>query len=169
MASLTVATMTSPMPAYRRPEPPSTRMHKISLAPVLSATFSRDSCWIMFLRLSPSDFSCCGVWGGSPSWGSTGAEPPLFGLLDDLDQPPALGRAERAGLHHAYAVPDAGAVGLVVHLQPGRVPQHLAPAALDGGLRGVDLIHNVTHAFTSSASTRSGSSVMPRSRSVSTV
>src|SRR5947208_50590 len=38
--------MTSPMPAYRRPEPPSTRMHRISLAPVLSATRSRDSCWI---------------------------------------------------------------------------------------------------------------------------
>src|ERR1035438_4741130 len=45
-ASFTVATMTSPMPAYRRPEPPSTRIHKISLAPVLSATLSRDSCWI---------------------------------------------------------------------------------------------------------------------------
>src|SRR5207247_10429428 len=45
-ASFTVATMTSPMPAYRLLEPPSTRMHKISLAPVLSATLSRDSCWI---------------------------------------------------------------------------------------------------------------------------
>src|ERR1700759_3584856 len=45
-ASLTVATMTSPMPTYRRPLPPSTQIHKISLAPVLSATFSRDSCWI---------------------------------------------------------------------------------------------------------------------------
>src|SRR5262245_3063552 len=38
--------MTSPIPAYRRLEPPSTRMHKISLAPVLSATLSRDSCCI---------------------------------------------------------------------------------------------------------------------------
>src|SRR6185312_4777929 len=45
-ASFTVATMTSPMPAYRRPLPPSTRMQRISLAPVLSATLSRDSCWI---------------------------------------------------------------------------------------------------------------------------
>src|SRR6476620_5920062 len=44
IASLTVATMVSPMPAYRRPEPPRTRMHRISLAPVLSATRSRDSC-----------------------------------------------------------------------------------------------------------------------------
>src|SRR3954453_13037706 len=46
IASLTVATMTSPIPAYRRPEPPSTRMQRISFAPVLSATRSRDSCWI---------------------------------------------------------------------------------------------------------------------------
>src|SRR5712672_4150869 len=38
--------MTSPMPADRRPLPPSTRMHRISFAPVLSATLSRDSCWI---------------------------------------------------------------------------------------------------------------------------
>src|SRR5690606_34104740 len=44
IASLTVATIWSPMPAYRRPEPPSTRMQRISRAPVLSATRSRDSC-----------------------------------------------------------------------------------------------------------------------------
>ncbi len=44
IASLTVATMMSPMPAYRREEPPRTRMHRISLAPVLSATRSLDSC-----------------------------------------------------------------------------------------------------------------------------
>src|SRR3954449_405680 len=43
-ASFTVATMMSPMPAYRRPEPPSTRMHSSSLAPVLSATRSLLSC-----------------------------------------------------------------------------------------------------------------------------
>ena len=30
----------------RRPEPPSTRMQRTSFAPVLSATLSRDSCWI---------------------------------------------------------------------------------------------------------------------------
>ena len=35
------------VPAYRRPEPPSTRMHSSSFAPVLSATRSRDSCWII--------------------------------------------------------------------------------------------------------------------------
>src|SRR5579875_1576986 len=32
-------------------------MHKISLAPVLSATRSRDSCWITFLLLSSHWFS----------------------------------------------------------------------------------------------------------------
>ena len=37
-AFLTAQTTTSPMEAYRRPEPPSTRMHMSSLAPVLSAT-----------------------------------------------------------------------------------------------------------------------------------
>src|SRR5436190_14674502 len=35
-----------PAPAYRRPDPPSTRMHSTSRAPVLSATRTRDSCWI---------------------------------------------------------------------------------------------------------------------------
>src|SRR6476660_8495697 len=49
IASLTVATMVSPIPAYRRPDPPSTRMQRISFAPVLSATRSRDSCWITSL------------------------------------------------------------------------------------------------------------------------
>ena len=32
--------------AKRRPDPPRTRMHRISRAPVLSATLRRDSCWI---------------------------------------------------------------------------------------------------------------------------
>ena len=51
----------------RRPEPPSTRMQRISLAPVLSATRKRDSCWIIVT--SPS--------GGSrpraSAWWPTGA------------------------------------------------------------------------------------------------
>src|SRR3954470_24626824 len=50
MASLTVATNTSPIEAYRRLEPPSTLMHSTSLAPELSATRSRDSCWIIAPR-----------------------------------------------------------------------------------------------------------------------
>ena len=41
MACFTVATITSPIPAYRRRDPPKMRMHMISRAPVLSATRSR--------------------------------------------------------------------------------------------------------------------------------
>src|SRR3954471_1260945 len=99
MASLTVPTMMSPMPAYRRDEPPRTRMHRISLAPVLSATRSRDSCWITACLLTfPQDASCGWVHcpakpvlalpGGSPGGG---APRPSLGLLEDLDEPPALG------------------------------------------------------------------------------
>src|ERR1700710_1089304 len=76
-------------------------MHRICLAPVLSATLSRDSCWII-----------CPVL--------------LLRLLDDLHHAPALGSAERAGLHQQHAVADATLVGLVVRLEPGRAPQHLA-------------------------------------------
>src|SRR4029450_8654012 len=51
-ASLTEPTTTSPTCAYRRPLPPSTRITRTSLAPVLSATLQRDSCWITYLALS---------------------------------------------------------------------------------------------------------------------
>src|SRR5579862_8468499 len=87
-ASLTVATMTSPMPAYRRPLPPSTRMHRISLAPVLSATLSRDSCCVT---------PVC----------SAGDSSLLLGSLEDSGNPPPLGGRERPGLHQQYAVTDA--------------------------------------------------------------
>ena len=40
-AVLTLATMTSPMLPSLRKEPPITRMHMISFAPELSATFNR--------------------------------------------------------------------------------------------------------------------------------
>src|SRR3954468_235616 len=46
LALFTVAVITSPTRAYRRLAPPFTRMQRISRAPVLSATRSRDSCWI---------------------------------------------------------------------------------------------------------------------------
>src|SRR5699024_8755506 len=70
----------------RRLEPPSTRMHRICLAPELSATLSRDSCWIMVLLTR--SFQCvpdsdpthavmppgCGVddTGSSGNWSSVG-------------------------------------------------------------------------------------------------
>src|SRR5579859_2245393 len=100
-ASLTVATMTSPMPAYRRPLPPSTRMQRISLAPVLSATLSRDSCWI---TSTPAIFRRASEPGGAF----------LLGLLEDLGYPPALGRGQRPGLHQQHPVAyAAGVVGVV--------------------------------------------------------
>src|SRR5689334_21274157 len=104
MASLTVATMTSPMPAYRRPEPPSTRMHRISRAPVLSATRSRVSCWITSIS-----YVC--QFSGNRSLAE------LLGPLEDLHDPPPLGGGERPGLHEEHPVTDAALVLLVVRLQ----------------------------------------------------
>ena len=43
-AFLTEATITSPIPAYLRPEPPRTLMHLISFAPELSATLRKLYC-----------------------------------------------------------------------------------------------------------------------------
>src|SRR5580658_4645520 len=111
-ASLTVATMTSPMPAYRRPLPPSTRMHRISLAPVLSATLSRDSCWI---TSTPA----------ISRWHRSQADS-LLGLLEDLGYPPALGRGQRPGLHQQHAITDATGVGGVVRLVLLGTAQNLA-------------------------------------------
>src|ERR1700761_9076818 len=99
--------MTSPVPAYRRPLPPSTRMQRISLAPVLSATLSRDSCWITSTPAS-----------------SRRRVPPairlyLMGLLgpfEDLGNPPPLGGGQRPGLHQEDAVADTALVLLVVCL-----------------------------------------------------
>ena len=51
VASLTVATITSPILAYLLVEPPSTRIHSNSYAPVLSATLSLLSCCIMQVSL----------------------------------------------------------------------------------------------------------------------
>src|SRR3984885_2122285 len=116
-ASLTVATMTSPMPAYRLPEPPSTRMHKISLAHVLSATLRRDSCWI---TSTPASNSGYGLQNGGP--GSVWvlvlhvAGSGLLRLLQDLRHPPALGRGQRPGLHQQDPVADAALVRAVVRL-----------------------------------------------------
>src|SRR3954453_14398829 len=114
--------MTSPMPAYRRPEPPRTRMQRISLAPVLSATLSRDSCWI--IGISPGCRAGSGpLSAGQPcrtvGWG-------LLGLLEDLHDAPALGGGQRPGLHDQDAVADAAVVLLVVGLELRRTPQPLA-------------------------------------------
>src|SRR6187200_3328626 len=98
-------------------------MHRICLAPVLSATFSRDSCWIIVSGL-------------------------LLRLLEDLHHAPALGRAQRAGLHDQDAVSDATVVLLVVGLQLARTAQDLpVEGVLDPVLDGHDngLVHLVAH------------------------
>src|ERR671917_1652376 len=66
-------------------------MQRTSRAPVLSATLRRDSCWIIGLPRP----------------------------LEDLDEAPALGAAERAALDHADRVADARLVPLVVGVQRG--------------------------------------------------
>src|ERR1700726_3707438 len=104
--------MTSPMPAYRRPLPPSTRMQRISFAPVLSATLSRDSCWITSTpAISRRHRSQADL---------------LLGLLENLGYPPALGRGQRPGLHQQHAVTDAAGVGGVVRLVLLGTAQNLA-------------------------------------------
>src|SRR5690606_23011768 len=49
-ASLTATITVSPMRAYRRLLPPSTRMTSAFLAPLLAAIRTIDSCWIICLR-----------------------------------------------------------------------------------------------------------------------
>src|SRR4051812_1788649 len=98
-------------------------MHRISLAPVLSATRSRDSCWIT-------------------------SAPRLLGLLEDLHQPPALGRRQRTGLHQPDAVPYAGGVVLIVCLDLVGPADHLAvERVLNPVLHGYHdrLVHLVRH------------------------
>src|SRR6476659_10898009 len=90
MASFTVATKMSPIEAYRRRVPPSTLMTRTSLAPLLSATRSRDSCWIIGRSLRS---------------------------LEDLDDAPALQLRQRARLHDADLVADVDVVGLVVGVE----------------------------------------------------
>src|SRR3712207_712047 len=143
--------MTSPMPAKRRPEPPSTRMQRISLAPVLSATRSRDSCWI---TVSPSESvsalsrtrlqSCC-CW--LPALDRLAAvQSVLLRLLQHLDDAPALGGRQRPGLHEQDAVADAAGVLLVVRLElvgaaQGLLVQRVLHAVLDSDDDG--LVHLV--------------------------
>src|SRR6478672_2522080 len=143
IASLTVATMVSPIPAYRRPEPPRTRMHRISLAPVLSATRSRDSCWITFLSPKRRAGSLL-----DPSGGRAWPNRELLGLLEDLHQAPALGGAERAGLHDEDAVADSGGVGLVVRLDLAGAADDLAVEGVLDAVLDLDdngLVHLVAH------------------------
>src|SRR6185503_14373041 len=160
-ASLTVATMMSPIPAYRRPEPPSTRMQRISFAPVLSATRRRDSCWItVHPRVRPRRRRGCPHRsirsrrrrGCLPAQrrmlAALGSFAASLGLLQDLHDPPPLGGRQRARLHHQHPVTDAAGVLLVVHLELAGAPDDLAvervlDPVLDLDHRG--LVHLVGH------------------------
>src|SRR5207249_6377430 len=95
------------------------------LAPVLSATRSRDSCWITSTPTSAAR---------------------SLGLLDDLDDPPPLRRRQRAGLHEPDPVADAAGVGLVMRVVLARPPDRLAvQRVLDPVFDGDDdgLVHLV--------------------------
>src|ERR1700712_150639 len=75
-----------------------TRIVSSSLAPVLSATLTRDSCWIIG----------------------------LLRLLEDLDEAPALRRGQRTGLADQHEVADTGGAGLVVDLDLAGTADDLA-------------------------------------------
>src|SRR6266511_3929091 len=112
-------------------------MQRISLAPVLSATFSRDSCWI--IRTSYSIF----VGRRSAMFCEATAAQSLR-LLDDLHDPPALGRRQGPGLGQPDQVALAGRVLLVVGLEPGRPPDRLPVQAVLADVLDLDH-HGLVH------------------------
>src|SRR4051794_8363401 len=102
-------------------------MHRISRAPVLSATRSRDSCWITGVSYVCQFFECDRSlaerwWAGPAEAGPAHS----LGLFEDLHDPPPLGGGERTGLHQEHAVTDPACVLLVVHLELAGAPQNLA-------------------------------------------
>src|SRR5436190_4298740 len=102
--------MTSPRLAYRRPEPPRTRMHRTSLAPVLSATLHRVSCWITVLLLGTPTPSGRRRARESALPGRSAAAcclpGPSLGPLQHLDHAPALRLRQGPGLHDPDLVTD---------------------------------------------------------------
>src|SRR5689334_23370480 len=128
-------------------------MQRISFAPVLSATLSRDSCWITSTPVrhtgSLSDLVRGAWWNHRCSMRDSRparASRLLLGLLQDLHHAPALARRQRAGLHETDAVADATLVGLVVRLVVLRAADDLVVlgvlhAVLDGHDHG--LVHLV--------------------------
>src|SRR5689334_2836064 len=114
-------------------------MQRISFAPVLSATLSRDSCWIIGFSWLSCRFSLVHDGRALPNgW--------LLGLLEDGHHAPALGGRQRAGLHDLDPVADAALVLLVVSLELDGAAHDLAVqrvlhAVLDGHDDG--LVHLV--------------------------
>src|SRR6478736_5825984 len=122
-------------------------MHRTSLAPVLSATLSRDSCWIISVSPCRPGSHCVSLGEPSGCWQRLLAGPAcLLGALEDLHDAPTLGGGQRTGLHDQDPVADATVVLLVVRLELGRASQDLAvegvlDAVLDGDHDG--LVHLV--------------------------
>src|SRR5258705_13283589 len=102
-------------------------MHRISLAPVLSATRSRVSCWITSFSYVCQFSAACdgGAWRNALPTGEL-ADAGSLGLLEDLHDPPPLGRGQRPGLHQQHPVTGPARVLLVVRLQLAGTAQHLA-------------------------------------------
>src|SRR6202030_1362968 len=144
IASLTDTTMTSPMVAYLRLEPPSTLMHMTRRATELSATSRLVCIWIIG-RLS--------VWSNTPAHpdplpptgGKDGRGVPLLRLLLALDHDPALELGQRPMLLDLHEVADRifvvlvmrvvflGAAHRLLHLRMGE-------AALDPHHHGLGLL-----------------------------
>src|SRR5712691_3484483 len=91
-------------------------MQRISRAPVLSATRSRDSCWITDGLLPcgsrPSGPETCGRWSS-------------FSCLHDFREAPVLRLRERTRLDDPDDVANLGLVLLVVSVEPGRAADDL--------------------------------------------
>src|SRR5438045_1464541 len=113
-------------------------MQRISRAPVLSATRSRDSCWITgrppCRSCPPAAKSERGKDAGSPHRDALqraggcemgGGRPSLLRHLDDLGQAPALRLGDRARLDDADDVTDLGGVLLVVRVELDRAADDL--------------------------------------------
>src|SRR6476660_6678815 len=130
-------------------------MQRISFAPVLSATLSRDSCWIISFSLSswfslsheqrawPNTLCAVGLRPGG--LGSSGlGRRGLLGLLEDLHDAPTLRCGQRTRLHEQDPVADAALVLLVVRLQLAGAAHDLAvQRVLDAVLDGHD--HGLVH------------------------
>src|SRR5262245_9074657 len=127
-------------------------MHRISLAPVLSATRSRDSCWITSTPVCHAGSRLPASLAERLLLSMVELASPLcvltflLGLLEDLDDPPALGRGLRPGLHQEHPVTHAAGVLLIVRLQLVGTADDLAvervlDAVLDGDHHG--LVHLV--------------------------
>src|SRR3954463_8652510 len=124
-------------------------MQRISFAPVLSATRSRDSCWITSISCLSAGSPGAAQRAAPEAWRNCPAGLPagdLLGLLEDLYDAPALRRGQRPGLHEEDTVADTRGVLLVVRLELVRTADDLAvQRVLDTVLDGDDdgLVHLV--------------------------